>query len=50
MSYRAMILAAMTPTDALEGKLDEYLKIETGDHWPNAKSRHFAPHRKEKKK
>ncbi|KAL7544005.1 hypothetical protein ACHAXR_013412 [Thalassiosira sp. AJA248-18] len=49
VSYTAMLPAAMTPMDVLEGKMDEYLNMQTGDHRPNVKSRHFAPPKNEKK-
>jgi hypothetical protein len=51
VSYTCMLPAAMTPADVLDGKLEEYLTMQTGDHRPNVKSRHFAkPKKKVKKK
>ena len=49
VSYTAMLPASMTPKDVLEGKLEEYLTMQTGDHRPNVKSRHFAPPKKKEK-
>lgn len=42
VSYTCMLPAAMTPADVIEGKLDEYLDMQTGDHRPNVKSQHFS--------
>jgi len=42
VSYTCMLPAAMTPPNVLDGKLEEYLTMQTGDHRPNVKSRHFA--------
>eukprot|EP00571_Detonula_confervacea_P002159 CAMPEP_0172328770 /NCGR_PEP_ID=MMETSP1058-20130122/60520_1 /TAXON_ID=83371 /ORGANISM="Detonula confervacea, Strain CCMP 353" /LENGTH=410 /DNA_ID=CAMNT_0013045899 /DNA_START=1905 /DNA_END=3138 /DNA_ORIENTATION=- len=50
VSYTCMLPAAMTPLDVWEGKVNEYLTMQTGDHRPNVKSRHFAPPKKEKEK
>ena len=47
VSYTAMLPAAMTPKTVREGKLEEYLTMQTGDHRPNVKSQHFAPPKKE---
>jgi hypothetical protein len=49
VSYTCMLPASMTPTDVLDGKLHEYMTMQTGDHRPNVKSRHFAPAKKKKK-
>jgi len=48
VSYTAMIPAAMTPLDVVDGKLEDYLTMLTGDHRPNIRSRHFAPPKKDK--
>ena len=50
VSYTCMLPAAMTPLDVREGKLEEYLTMQTGDHRPNVKSRHFANPKKENEK
>lgn len=50
VSYTCMLPAAMTPPDVLEGKLEEYINMQTGDHRPNVKSQHFANPKKEKEK
>ncbi len=47
VSYTAMLPASMTPKTVREGKLEEYLTMQTGDHRPNVKSQHFAPPKKE---
>ena len=50
VSYTCMLPAAMTPQDVMDGKMDEYLIMQTGDHRPNVKSRHFAKPKMKKKK
>ena len=45
-----MLPAGMTLLDVVAGKLEEYLVMQTGDHRPNVKSRHFAPPKKKKLK
>ena len=50
VSYTCMLPAAMTPQDVMDGKIDEYLIMQTGDHRPNVKSRHFAKSKMKKKK
>lgn len=50
VSYTAMLPAAMTPTKVLEGKLEEYMAMQTGDHRPNVKSQHFSAPKTEERK
>ena len=50
VSYTCMLPAAMTPPNVLDGKLEEYLTMQTGDHRPNVKSRHFAKPKTKKNK
>ena len=40
----------MTTLDVVARKLEEWLTMQTNDHWLNVQSLHFAPPRKKKKK